>query len=408
MRGKRKLVGHRRRVPRLWCIPPAMMRDPADRLEGDRILTESPSDLGLLLWRAARHVTLWATTPEETRGLLFTDGTAKARFALVTAMDLPDKLSAPVDTLHAQLAEPGRADAEIVALSCLEVAAWAHRAGLVHTAVAMAQAGALAAPGFGEAALHVGVYARTAGQGPRAETWLRRAIAVAHRERDQVAYPCALAELAALYESRGSTHRAERYYQRSCGAARRYGARVARMRAAHGLFRIARQQGDDARAAQFALIAQRAYERDVAGGVDLLLDLARFWTDQAEPARARAALRRLAPVLTSMPRATQLAALALTARARARWGNPPTETTAARTALALLDDEGITDGVRYAAAVDLAHAARIAGDVPALLRARRTALHLAPQAEFPALAERMGQWLTGQACELPARMERAS
>lgn len=380
-----------RRTPRLWCIPPAMLRDPGDGLEGDRILEETPADLGFLLWRTVLDVTLWATAPAGMRASLFADGTADARLALITATELPGKVSAPVDTLHGMLSMPSGADAEVVALCCLEVAAWAHGAGLPHTAVAFAQAAALAAPHFGEAALHVGVYARAAGQDARAETWLRRAVDVSRRERDGVAYSSALAELGALHECREDAVGAERFYRLAFRAARRYGARPARMRAAHGLFRLARRHSDDAAVAPLAVAAQRVYTRYGAGGSDLLLDLARFWTDTGEPARARAALRRLVPALLNMEPAAQLAGFALTARARAEGGNPRTGVTAAGAAWTLLGDLGIDEGVRYAAAVDLAHAARVAGDLSAFTRAKRLALRLAPHAEFPDVAVRMAK-----------------
>lgn len=384
-----------RRDKRLWCIPPAMLRDPGDGLEGDRILEETPAALGLLLWRTVLDVTLWATTPDEKRANLFADGTAAARLALLAATELPGKVAAAVDTLHGMLADPSQVDAEIVALCCLETAAWAHGVGLPHTAVAFAQAGAVAAPQFGEAALHTGVYARGAGQDARAETWLRRAIDLSRRERDGVTYSSALGELGTLYERRENAPAAERLYRLACRAARRYGARPARMRATHGLFRLARQQGDEASAAQFALSAQRAYEPDAAGGADLLLDLARFWTDTGEPARAQAALRRLVPALLRMPPAAQLAAFALTARARGEWGNLRAGPWAVSAAWALLGDEAINDSVRYAAAVDLAHAARAAGDLAGFTRAKRLVLRLASQADFPGAAERMAKLWPG-------------
>lgn len=408
MAGGRRAGGQGRRgTPRLWCIPPAMLRDPGDGLEGDRILAETPDDLGLLLWRTVMDVTLWATAPDEKRGNLFADGTADARIALLAATEVPEKVSASVDTLHGMLSIPSRADAEVVALCCLEVAAWARGAGLPHTAVAFAQAGAVAAPQFGEAALHVGLYARGAGQDARAETWLRRAVDLSRRERNRLAYSSALGELGALYERRENALEAERFYRLAYHAAGRYGARPVRMRAAHGLFRLARQQSDDGSASQFALSAQRAYEPDAAGGADLLLDLARFWTDSGEQARARAALRRLVPALLNMPPAARLAALALTARARAEWGNLRAGVTAASAAWALLGDDRINERVRYAAAVDLAHAARVAGDLPAFTRAKRLVLRLASQAEFPDAVERMATlWPDGD--DPASVMERAS
>lgn len=395
-----KRVGARR----LRCIPLAMLRDPGETLEGDRILEESPGEFGLLLWRTARDVTLWGGTPPEQRAKLFAEGSAEARLGLLTLTDIPPAVSAAVDTLHGMLAS-SRADDEIVAVCCLEIGAWAHHAGLPHTAVAFAQAGAVASPAFGAAALQVGVFARAAGQGARAETWLRRAVSVSRRERDRVPYAVALVELGELYESRDSVEQAERLYQWGFRAARRYASRSARMRAAHGLFRLMRRKGDEAGAAQFAVVAQGLYEPAAAGGPDLLLDLARYWTEQGKPARARGALRRLAPSLAGLSPATQLAAQALTARARAEIGNHLKGASAVRAAWLLMADQEIADEVRFEAARHLAHAARVAGDLVKFTRARHAVLRLAPQADFPAVSSEMAAlWPDGgRPC-----MERAS
>ncbi|WP_420125277.1 hypothetical protein [Longimicrobium sp.] len=368
-----------------------MDRDLGERLDGERILEESPGDLGLLLWRTARDVALWAMTPEETRAGLFAAGTTDARVRLVTATELPDALSGPVDTLHAMLGEPDRADAEIVMLCCGEVAAWSRGAGLPHTAVAFAQAGASAAPLSGDAAVFVGVCAWEAGQSVRADTWLRRAVAVSRRERNGAAYSAALVELGALNDRQDKLLRAERFYRLAMRASRRTRARDARMRAAHALFRLARRKGDDVSAAQFALSAQKACEDDAAGAGGLLLDLARFWTDVSEIERARGALRRLVPALLTMDPAGQLCAFALTARAQSVPGRRNSGSVAWRAAWVLLGNKELPDAVRCAAALDLAHAARTVGDLRAFRAARRAVLVLAPQAEYPAVAERMAE-----------------
>lgn len=386
---------------RCWCVPPALLHDPGDTLEGDHILGESPGHFGLLLWRTVRDVTLWADTPPERRGELFR---GESRLVLLTGTDIPPEVSAAVDTLHGMLTLGGRADTELVSQCCLQVAAWARGAGLARTAVAFAQAGALASPLYAEAAVHVGTYARAAGgQEARAGTWLRRAVGLARRERDRTAYSVALVELGLLYEGLGDEARAERYYRFGFRAGRRFSARTARMRAAHGLFRLARARHDEGSATQFALCAQSAYEPDAADGPELLVDLARFWLDTGEPGRARAALRRIGPTMVTMAPAGQLAVFALTARARAEPGHPATGRVATCAAWGLMADEGIPEAVRYAAAVDLAHAARVSGHLRAFQRAKRAVLVFAPQAEFAGVADRMAKlWPDGAS---PSRME---
>jgi tetratricopeptide (TPR) repeat protein len=403
MRGRMAVRGD---APRRWCLPPVVLRDPADTLEGDSILAESPGTLGLLLWCTARDVTLWASTPADARVGLFAHGSADARLAVLGAAELPPVVGAAVFTLHGMLALSSNADEELVSLGCLEVAKWASRERRNHTAAAFAQAAALAAPDFGDPALQAGTYMRLAGQGSRAETWLRRAVSVSRRETEPTACAPALVELGVLYEGRGNMERAERLYTEASRAARRYADRDARMRAAHGRFRLARRRGDDKTAWLSALIAQAAYEAEATGGSDLLLDLARFWVDKGEPEFAADAFRRLAPSLPELPRPGKLSALALTARVRAENGNPKIAASAAAAAWALMSDVGIAECVRYTAALDLAHAARRTGDLVEFTRAKRSVLLLAPQAEFPTVAAGMAaMWPEGD--DAPT-LERAS
>jgi tetratricopeptide (TPR) repeat protein len=362
-----------------------MLRDPADRLDGDRILEESPGRLGFLLWRTARDVTLLAVTPDGGRAALFAEGSPDDRLVLLISADPPGRVSGPINELHAMLSLPAHAGAEAVSLCCLEVAAWARDTGRPHTAVAFAQAGAVAAPTFADAALFVGVCAHAARQSARAETWLRRAVAVARRERNWAAYASALVELGAVYEGRVNVPRAERLYRLALRAALRHHERAERMRAAHALFRMARANEDGAGAARFALHAQLAAEPDRAGAAEVLLDLARFWIETDEPKRACAALRRLVPALVIMEPAGHLTALALTARARAAAGQPRIGSVAWRAAWVLLRNDGLPDSVRYAAAVDLARAAQLEGDSNASSEAMRVALRLASPADFLAL-----------------------
>ncbi|HET6765498.1 MAG TPA: hypothetical protein VFH27_17550, partial [Longimicrobiaceae bacterium] len=56
---------------RRWCIPPAILREPSETLEGAQVLDEVGGRLGVLLWQCLRDVTLWAATDPEDRDGLF-------------------------------------------------------------------------------------------------------------------------------------------------------------------------------------------------------------------------------------------------------------------------------------------------------------------------------------------------
>ncbi|HEX8395148.1 MAG TPA: hypothetical protein VF665_22565, partial [Longimicrobium sp.] len=235
--------------PRIWSVPPALLYDPAERLEGERLLCESAGDLGLVLWRTVRDVGLWAATPPEYRDQLFAAGSDALRLARLAAAGLPDGIARPVDTLNSMLMLGGQADADIVMICCLEIAAWARTSARPHSALAFAQAGALASPAFSEAALHTGICAAEAGQPVRAGTWLRRALAVARQEKNLTAYTVALVELGSVYEGLADgIARAERYYRKAYKAGKRFILPDARLQALHGLQRIALARGDTVRA----------------------------------------------------------------------------------------------------------------------------------------------------------------
>jgi hypothetical protein len=345
-----------------------------------------------------RERRLWGEAPRNARENLFVsdDEARDKRLATLAAADLPAAISAQIDTLNGMLAVPGRADADVLTICCLEVAAWARGEGLVQTAVEFAQAGALASPEFAEAALHTGIAASAAGQDARARTWLRRAVSLARRAKDRTAYLSALLELGAIDEGRGDADGAEHFNRWAYRTSRRgkFG-RSARMRAAHGLLRVARPR-DSRKATQFAMAAFRAFRPDSQGGPELLLDLAGFWTEFGEADRAAAVVRLLARFHSLLSPADQLACAALTARVLAgRDGRR--RAAAEQDAWRLFADEALPQDVRFRAALDLAHAARKTGDLAAFTRAKREVLRLAPQEVFPRVSSEVAElWPEGE------------
>ena len=369
-----------------------MLRHPGERLEGESILEELPGDLGVLLWRTSRDVTLWASTPPKARGQLFSEESGDLRLNRLAETEIPEAIAASLDTINGMLTMSHRADADVLAVCCLKVASWARREGLLDTGIAFAQAGAVASPEFAEAALHTGIHAAAARQDVCAETWLRRARGLARRERNRNAYAVSLVELGELYARRADEQRATVVYRQACRAGRRGGVRPVMMRAAHGLLRLARQRGDAAAAAEHAAAAQRACRPNVPGAAEVLLELARFWTDAGEVENARQGLLRLARHRSTLPLtpAGRLAAAALTARAFADSGNDvELGARASADAWALMMDDSIPAPVRLSAAVDLAHAARSSADPMAFARAKRAVLQLAPQEMVAEAVERL-------------------
>lgn len=362
-----------------WWAPPAMLRDPGETLDGEHLLYESDGNRGLLLWRMSRDVVLWAGTPPGERMHLFVDESAEAWGPQLAAAELPPPIAAAIDTIHT-LTLTDAADVSVLSICCLEVAEWAGREKLRYTAVAFAQAAALADTNSAQAAVHTGIFASASGQDARAETWLRRAIGLARAGKDGEAYSAALVELGVVYEARGDLARAETFYRKGYWAGRRFSSWSARLRGAYGLFRLARGRGADEEAAEFALIAQGAYHPDVQDGPDLLLDLAQFWVRTRDYRRARDALRRLSPTRGRLSADGRLLTAALAARVHAPVLDGRTVgRLAAAEAWELMQDGSVSDETRFAAAWHLAHAGWIGGDLEAFARAKRALLTLAPR-----------------------------
>src|SRR5688500_9322316 len=288
-----------RNVTRRWCIPPAILREPEETLEASQILEEFAGDPGLLLWNSLRDVTLWAATPEERREGLFVSHAAEKRLRMLAATGVDPALDVSLTTLAAVVGNPASASPEIVSLVCLEVSKWAHQRGCLGTAVAYAQAAALAAPAEAGAAVTAGTQALRWGRLARAETWLRRAIGLARRRRDWQSYATAYVELGGLYARREIGDTARRYYTQAMRAARRHGLLAIRGTALHGLFLLALRSGELHDAERYAKAAMRAYGRGHPRLPELLHDIAYLWVTRESFGRAIPLLQRLLVARTS-------------------------------------------------------------------------------------------------------------
>jgi tetratricopeptide (TPR) repeat protein len=367
----------KRHIARRWCIPPAMTYAPGETLEAASLLGELQGDFGVLLWRTVRDLSLWVATPPKARAGLFAAASADVRLARLATTDVPARIAAPIDTIQGMLTRADRADAGVLTICCLEIAAWAREAGVPHTAVAFAQAGALVSPDFAEAALRTGMAALAVQQDARAATWFRRAVALARREADWATYAAGLIEAATVEERRGAAERAEQLFRLASRAARRFKNPDVYVRAALGHFRLARGRGDAAAAAAHARSAARAFRPEVELGPDVLLDLSRFWMEARDLDKARSLLRRLVPRRAELSREDQLSSWALSARVFAT-ADPAFSTRAVAEAWDALLDSTLPDRTRLAAGLHLAHAARQVGDEAGFTRAKNVVLALAP------------------------------
>jgi tetratricopeptide (TPR) repeat protein len=344
---------------RRWCIPPALLREPHEALEGVHVLDEVPGELGLVLWESLRDVTLWAEAEPGVRTGLFRDGAAPVRFERIRAAHPEMGLELALTTVAALVADPVAALPALLSTVCAEVARWAEERGCTTTALSFAQAAALARPDDAEAALEVGRVALRHGKLVRAESWFRRAVGLARRVGAWAAYTRAYLGLGELLWLRGRADDARRHLLKSVRAARRFGVADVRGEAWHLLFLLARDAGESTQAERLAGYAVRAYGRSHPALPRLLLDLARLWVGRAEYVRALPVLRRVAE--RQGDPAGVASALALLARAAAGAGNRAVFEEAWARAWAIvrhLEDPELPPS----ALVDLSRAAAMLGD----------------------------------------------
>lgn len=285
--------GRRRNASRRWCIPPAILREPDETLEASQILLEHRGDLGLLLWNSLRDVTLWACVEPERREGLFTPDAADKRLEQLRGAGVEPPLEVSLTALVAVVGTPGTVSPEIVTLVCIEISRWAQERGASGTALAFAQAAALASPEEAAPAYRVGSLALGWGRHARAETWLRRSIGLARRGKDWQSYAQAYVDMGVLYARRDMHGSARRFYTQAMRAGRRHGLLAVRGAALHGLFLLAMEASELDDAERYARAAMRAYGRGHPRLAELLHDIAYLWVTRESYGRAIPMLQKL-------------------------------------------------------------------------------------------------------------------
>ncbi|HEX8693439.1 MAG TPA: hypothetical protein VF746_13540 [Longimicrobium sp.] len=278
-----------------WHVPPALVHGD-ETLEGTEMLEEVSGAVGTVLWQTMRDVTLWAGVrdPDERRGL-FSEGAHERRLRELEAAGVDAAVDAPLRVLAGLCRDPQSLGEEQVLTACREVSKWAEDRELRATAIAFAQAGALAAPANAAAGFRVGQLARDKTEYARAETWFRRTIGLGRQAKDWASYAEAFLGLGNLYIVRGNLPAARRFHIRGLRAARRHGMRDVQGRAHHDLFRMAVAMDNPVEAQEHARAAFRAYGNTHPRLPHLAADLAYFWMERGRFPQAQAAFQVVLP-----------------------------------------------------------------------------------------------------------------
>jgi len=255
-----------------------------DGAEGALILRELPGEAGLLVWGALRDVMLWTEAAAETRGLLFPPDGAATREGLVEAARMDRDLQELLLSLTSVASAAGTIRAPSLADICLALARWAETHSAPETRLAFTQAAALLRPGDAELALETGRLARDLGHSARAESWLRRAVRLA-RNKDWETYVWAFMALALMYWRAGNPAAAHALAHRALRKAHRHRLRVLKGTVLHNLLLFLADH-DIRRAYEHAHAALRAYGAAHPRVPILAQDVACFWVNQGQYARA--------------------------------------------------------------------------------------------------------------------------
>ncbi|HEU4452308.1 MAG TPA: hypothetical protein VFR81_04580 [Longimicrobium sp.] len=374
------------RPGRTWRVPPALVHDPGDALEGLGVLNErGGGPLSVVLWQVAREVLLWAQAGE--RAGLFARSAYGARLGVLRSLETPPELEPLLRGIaEAVLVAPETAEPEHVARLCRRVSDWAMGRGAGETSLMYAQAAALAVPGDAGLALHAGGIGLRLGRLQRAESWLLRAVALA-RKRDWNTYGLAYLDLARAAELRGNRIAARRRLVIALRAGRRWGLREVRGRALHGLLRLALDDGALSDAGRYARAAERYVGIGHPERPALDADRAALYVATGETPRALLLLRDLLRVAVEPERRMFLLALQAEAygsegRAEGRSVAHLAEAWSSAWSLASGEDGG---ELRVRALLALARAARAAGEL------RRA--HAAEEAARAAARGPLDRWL---------------
>jgi tetratricopeptide (TPR) repeat protein len=265
----------RSREPRRWTVQPAPIRNSLP-FEGANLLNEvRPAAFATLLWHCLRAVQLWTGSGIAQRRGLFSGLPPRARE--ITAEAAPSELTEALDRVFDMMEQPEISEHRPLAAACRDISTWAAQSGLPATESEFADAVAYVLPKDADAALFAGRGARRAGALDRAQQWYHRASGLARRNRDKQAFVLSLIRRGTLAEERGNSAMAKQMQERAWKAASRYKLDKLAAYAQHELLVIAVHAGTFEAGQRHATTALRLYGRFDERFPQLAHDTAFLW-----------------------------------------------------------------------------------------------------------------------------------
>lgn len=292
---------------------------PGGEVGGADVVRELAPEVALPVWQTLRSVLMWAGEEPALRGDLFEPcAMADWEAELLQESWEPD-VRCPLAVLVGELARSADASAETIARACLCVTDWALERGHVATALAFAEAAALAWPQQPRYAWITGRLLRAEGRLREAEQWFKRAASLGSTAADWDAQSLALNSLGNTHYEQGNYPKAGRALRHALRVARKYRLRDRQGEILHDLLVLSiwsgELEGADALARETYDIYKAGHPRLAA----LAFDVTVLWMKRGHFARALFVLRELPPFITAEDERARV--LAVLARAAAACGN---------------------------------------------------------------------------------------
>lgn len=257
-------------------------------------MREVRPELALPLFQALRSVITWASEePAQRTGVFEASSMVEWERELLLGDWEPD-LRIPLAVLVGELGSAEQAIPASLARVCLVVTDWALDHGAISTALAFAEAAALAYPQSARYAWTAGRLLRTYGRSAEAERWLVRASRVAATARDPESEALALNTLGNLYHEKGNPVRAAQVLNHALRVARKHHLRKREGEILHDQCVLAIWRGDLDGAERLASDAFAIYRAENHPRLAALVhDRAIVWMARGQFARAFYVLREL-------------------------------------------------------------------------------------------------------------------
>lgn len=309
---------------------------PGGAVGGADVVRELPPEVALPVWQTLRSVLMWAGEEPALRGDLFEPCAMQEWEAELLLDSWEPDVRCPLAVIVGELAKPADASAETLARACLCVTDWALERGHAATALAFAEAAALAWPQQPRFSWLVSRLLRHHGRLREAETWIRRSAKAAASARDWETQALAQNSLGNLLHDQGKNSQSLRTLKDALRLARRHRLRSLEGEILHDLFVVCTWGGECDNADEYAEGAFTIYREGHPRLAALAHDVASLWIIRGYHARALTVLKQLPPFI-ELPD-EQMKVWGALARAAGACGDAATYRRAAAEVWRLLDD----------------------------------------------------------------------